>query len=34
MDNRLQDQLVEDEDGSRRQRWMEMSGLWLMIHWK
>ena len=33
-DNRIQVQLEEDGDDSRRQKWMETSGQWPTIHWE
>jgi len=27
-------QIQDDGDNSTRQKWMELSGLWIMIHWE
>ena len=34
VDNRLQIQLEKDGGGSTRQSWVELSGLWPVLHWE
>jgi len=34
VDSRIQVQLEKDGGSSRRQSWMETSGLWPLFHWE